>query len=89
MYHLTCLQVYYNAQAQAVPPLTWQGIGNPCAGINDATPAQPKIGLGSQFGDGDTGGGNPYGTVSLDEIRIWDHLRLTEEEIQKVYNNDL
>ena len=81
-------QIYYDGQA--VPgccdSLT-NNIDQTLGGCT--TPAQPQLGLGAKYPDGTGGEPNTYGSVTLDEIRVWDHFWLTEQEIMQVYLEDL
>ena len=77
-------KVYYNGLAVAGCCGLLTYTGNTCV-----SQAQPKIGLGCKYPDGTNGESNTYGTLTIDEIRIYDHVRLTDEEILNVYNNDL
>ena len=52
-------------------------------------PSQTMIGLGCKYPDGDNGEGDTYASVSLDEIRVWNHVWLTEEQIYRVYSNNV
>ena len=83
-------QVYYNGQVTPQIFKSQSDITNPCVNDDDANPAHPKIGLGGKYPDGDNNEDpGTYATVSLDEISIWDHVQITEDEIRRVYQQDI